>query len=84
MNLTVCESDSKTALLTINGKKVKLKVNRNWSTETREKVVKRVSNIAGKVIERNIKYAVSAELSPDSMNNPVTLRSKSNKEIRIS
>ena len=83
MNLTVCDSDAKSAILTISGKKVKLKVNRNWSNETREKVVKRVSNIAGKVLERNIKYAVSAELSPDSMNNPVTLRSKSNKELRI-
>ena len=84
MNLTVCDSDSKTALLTINDRKVKLKVNRNWSPETREKVVKRVSNIAKQVLQRNIKYSVSAELSPDSMNNPVTLRSKSNKEIRIS
>lgn len=86
MNLTVCESDSKTALLTINGKKVKLKVNRNWSTETREKVVKRVSTIADQVLNRNIKYAVSAELSPDSMNNPVILKSNnktSPKEIRI-
>lgn len=84
MNLTVCESDAKNALLTINGKKVKLKVNRKWSDETRDKVVKRVSTIADQVLNRNIKYAVSAELSPDSMNNPVTLRSKSNKEIRIS
>lgn len=83
MNLTVCDSDSKNALLTINGKKVKLKVNRTWSPETRQKVVKRVSGIAEQVIERGIGYSVSAELNTDSMNNPVTLRSKSNKEIHV-
>lgn len=86
MNLTVCESDAKNALLTINGKKVKLKINRQWSTTTRDKVVKRVSSIAVQVLNRNIKYAVSAELSPDSMNNPVVLKSNnktSPKEIRV-
>lgn len=86
MNLIVCDSDSKKALLSINGKKVKLKVNRTWSPETRQKVVKRGSGIAEQVISRKVGYAVTAELNPDSMNNPVVLKSNnktSPKEIRV-
>lgn len=83
MNLNVIDSDSKNALLTITGKKVKLKVNRNWSESTIDKVVRRATSISKTVIDRKIGYSVSAELIPDSMNNAIVLRSKSNKEIRV-
>lgn len=83
MTITVIDCDSKNALLTINGKKVKLKVNRDWSIQTKQKILKRVASVAEYVISRKIQYTVYAEFNPDSMNNPVTLRSKSNKEIRI-
>ncbi len=76
MKLNITDSDSKKAMLTIaNGRKVTIKLNRQWDDETKEVITKRLTAVAEDVCKRNLGYVMKGQYSPD---HPHVIQLKSN------
>ena len=65
-NVTVIETDSKKAQLTVSGKKdVKIKLCRFWDDAQRKVVVDKLTSVANIVLDRNIGYTLRGHYNPD-------------------
>ncbi len=76
MKLSITDSDSKKAMLTIaKGRKVTIKLNRQWDAETKELVTSRLKMVAHKICDRDLGYVLKGQYSPD---HPHVIQLKSN------
>ncbi len=76
MKLSVTDSDSKKAVLSIaTGRKVTIKLNRQWDDEVKTDVTAKLTKVAETVLDRKLGYTVKGQYSPD---HPHVIQLKSN------
>lgn len=76
MKLSVTDCDSKKAMLSIaTGRKVTIKLNRQWDERVKTDVTQKLTKVAENVLERNLGYTMKGQYSPE---HPHVIQLKSN------